>query len=195
MFGKSLVLSGCLIFIFTIAALAIEPAKKPECVYVVDFALDAQALSRNSSSDPHLIKTFHHGSNIPTRDPILKAKEIVSILSDSLVEELKNKGIPSSKVSNPLILPANCWLVEGEFLEPNIDGRMSRVVLGLGDNTAKMLVSARVSELGKKRHIPFLTFDKNRFILSKEASEEDVKKIAAGIALEIESYIQENKLR
>ncbi|MCX5707301.1 MAG: DUF4410 domain-containing protein, partial [Candidatus Omnitrophica bacterium] len=131
----------------------------------------------------------------------------------SLVKDLNKKGINATRLSSADTLPPEGWIIRGEFLEFQEGDQAQQAVIGLGKGSAKMQARIEVSELGKAGNTPFLIFGSNtssalrpgagamaainpyaaaaKFVLSKDPSDKEIKKIAAEVASNIEEYLEQ----
>jgi len=144
-------------------------------------------------------------------DPEEKAARLVELLSTSLVSDLRNMSIPAKRLYRGQSLPDRGWLVEGEFLEADEGNRLRRAAVGFGVGATEMLVEVGIVDLKSGGRDPFVTFGTGsgsgkgpgavvfrnpyvaaaKFVLSKKASERDVKKTARRIADVLARYIEE----
>lgn len=148
-------------------------------------------------------------------DPAAKAAKLVELLSGTIVGELQKKSIPARRLYQGQNVPERGWLVNGQFLEVDEGNRMRRAMVGFGAGATDMQIEVAVTDLGSGRKEPFLLFGTEsntgkapgavlmmnpyvaaaKFVLSKKASEKDVKKTGRQIAAVLVKYIEESKPR
>lgn len=184
---------------------ALPPPGAPEVVYVADFSLEIGDISQDS----RLVRK-------PRRlqeDPRAKARKLVELLSTSLTKELQNKSVPATRLYPGGTPPARGWLVKGEFLEVDQGNRLRRTIVGFGAGATEMQIEVAVFDLAQGGRDPFMVFGTQsssgkgpgavvtmnpyvaaaKFVMSKKASEKDVKKTAKEIAGVLAKYIEDNK--
>lgn len=191
-------------------------AQATENVYVADFLIDQQEVSRESASSRGLFENIRPGIIKPKEDPVEGALDLAQSLSASLVDELNAKNIPASRVSRFDRLASNGILVQGEFLELDEGNNLKRAAIGFGHGAANMEVKVMVSPLPLGRDNPDVVFDTKsssgkgpggllgiaicgnpyalaaKFVLSKRASKKDIQALASKITKEIEDYLQKH---
>lgn len=189
-------------------------AQAAENVYVADFLIDQQEVSRESASSQGLFESIRPGIIKPKKDPVEDALGLAQSLSASLVAELNAKNIPTSRVSRFDQLASNGVLVQGEFLELDEGNNLKRAAIGFGSGAANMEIKVMVSRLPLGRDNSDVVFDAKsssgkgpggllgiaicgnpyalaaKFVLSKRASQKDIQALALKIAKEIEDYLQ-----
>jgi hypothetical protein len=173
----------------------------PAMVYVADFALNAE--KGNAPPSPLQVrKRLKNRVEQLTESPEEKARKIVDLLAQSIVEELNGKNIKAVRYSGKTAPVSQTWLLEGEFVEYGDGDRLGRAVIGFGAGSPEMEVGVRVSEIfgggvrplfdstmnGKKNRMPGAVVSKNpyvagaKFVMTKAAPEREVKKLGAQIA-------------
>lgn len=193
------------------------PRQAPKTVYVADFTLPMQDFQGdqgvrgalpmlNNGLDSPLGQRMPHP--LTTTDPAAKAGEIVQIMAETLVSDLRTKGLPAQRLPAGH-LPSDGWLISGQFSEVDEGNRLRRSALGFGQGASKMAVQAGISDLSSPQPTrPFVTFgaDKQpgekpgaavtlnpyaaaaKFVMEKNASEKDAGKTADAIAAELLRY-------
>jgi len=203
------VMSVALMLLFTMPGTAETADKaapapgKPEIIYITDFEIDVGDVSQQTGilQRPKRVR----------EDPASKAARLVELLSISLVSDLQNKSIPAKRLYRGQSLPDRGWLVTGEFLEVDEGNSLRRAAVGFGAGATDMLVQVAVIDLSKGSKDPFVTFGTDsrsgrgpgavvfpnpyvaaaKFVLSKRASESDIRKTARQIANVLAKYIEE----
>lgn len=171
-----------------------HPAGKPEVIYIRNFEIEASGISQGGRL----------GGRLPRlqQNPEEEAHKLVEVLASALTEELQNRKVPARRLYPGEDMPHKGWLVKGEFLEVDEGNRLRRAAIGFGAGSTEMLAEMSIFDLYVNRYEPFLvsgTGSKSgggpgalvmmnpyaaaaKFVLSKRASERDVKKIARQIA-------------
>jgi len=182
-------------------------ASKPAMIYVTEFAIDV----RNVTPERGLL-------NRPRRlqqDPASKAMKLQDLLASSITKALEKKQIPATRLYRGQDTPAGGWLVQGQFVEVDQGNRFQRAAIGFGVGESEMQIEVTLTDLTKSKTEPFAIFGTDtksggkgpgasvtavatmnpyvaaaKFVMSKNASEKDVKKTAKQIAGIIENYIK-----
>src|SRR5262245_50481276 len=85
----------------------------PSMIYVTNFDLGAATLKE----DPHTLTGRPRLMNFGDTDPAKKLEDLSDQLAKSLVEDLRAKRLPATRLAADAPRPASGWLVTGEFLE------------------------------------------------------------------------------
>ena len=169
---NKLVMSLCIISVFTFMLLgcqAIKPGAKkltgginiqqeqlkaaptgdPHLIYVEDFQLERQNYQGNQgvlNRVPVASRLFERRQNNPED----QAATIVNTLSEALVEEFNKNNFPAQRLSGSG-LPKIGWLIKGVFTEVDEGNRLKRAVIGFGQGSTQMTVSYTHLTLPTKR--------------------------------------------
>ena len=179
--------------------------KRP--VYVRDFLFDSQnlkpdegLLGRREGPVGRLLHGFK-----PSEDPEAKARELVTLLSNTIVAELNSAGIRATRLEPGTLTPQDGLLVGGEFLEVDEGNRMRRAMVGFGSGSEEIKVQVEVYDLARNPTTPFLVYGTGeegrkgpgavafrnpyaaaaRYVLSRKATEKDVVKLGNQIAADL----------
>lgn len=181
-------------------------ASYPSMIYVTNFAIDVRQVEpeRGLLNRPRRLQ----------QDPASKAMKLQELLASSLVKALGKKSIQAARFYPGQVLPASGWLVQGQFLEVDQGNRFQRAAIGFGVGESEMQIEVTLTDLTKTGSEPFAIFGTDsktgkapgasvtavammnpyvaaaKFVMSKNASEKDVKKTAKQIAGIIENYIK-----
>lgn len=180
------------------AALAIEPSH----IYIADFSLDAAATS-DSADRPVLGRLAERVKALPGKDsPQQQAARIVSQMTDELIRQFSQQGLPASRWQPGISMPQPSWLVQGMFTEVGKGSRIGRAVIGFGRHASRMDIQLQVSDLSLAPPIsPFLYLGTAKdpsklpgaivtrnpyvavakFALDKQATEQDIEQTAQAI--------------
>jgi hypothetical protein len=171
---------------------------RPEFVYIGDFDLGAATVQADHKL--HLLGFLHKN-----QDPAVEVAKLQDLLSNDIVNDLNQAGMPAGRLEVTALRPTSGWLVTGEFLELKEGHRVERAVIGFGagDSSAKLYVT--LADLGQN----LLDFNANtngektpggsvmavaehspwgivaKYVIGRNASEKDMKEIAKAIADEI----------
>jgi len=195
------------------------PKKAPSVLYVADFEID----SDDVKSDPGVLGNRsgrrlgvlnREGPLQRSKDPEITAPKLRNLLSESLVQDLAARSLTAVRLPSGRPLPREGWLIRGEFLEVDQGNRVKRAVIGFGTGATDMHVESTVTDLGGDTRQPFLVIGVGagsgkspgavvtmnpyaaaaKFVVSKHASEKDVRNVASGITSEILQYMKNNGL-
>jgi Domain of unknown function (DUF4410) len=185
----------------------------PTVVYVTDFDLDAQSIR----SEPGLLPPPGPLGNILPRppgapkDPAIRARELVDLMSTTLVQDLIKAGLNARRLPLAESPPASGWLVRGVFTQVDEGNRLRRAVIGFGAGQTELQLAVAIDDLAQGVPKPFYELDTTaasgklpgavitvnpyvaaaRFVLAGHDLEHNVKqtsaKIAADLALRLES--------
>ena len=176
---------------------------RPTVVCVADFSLHTEDGDKKSHGPLQVRNRLQNRLDLQMQEsPQEKARKIVDILAQSIVHELNEKNIKAVRYSEQTSLPANSWLLEGEFVEYDEGDRLKRTVIGFGSGSADMEIMMKVSEVvdsglrllfdsamdGKKNRMPGAVVTMNpyvagaKFVMTKTAPEREVKKLGIRIA-------------
>lgn len=178
--------------------------KAPQVVYVRDFELDFEHLHSGGVLQRQGI-TRRLPSAVRGDSPQQKAQKIVHGMTDALLAAFSDKGITARQLDAGAPLPAEGWLVGGEFLDVDEGNRAMRATIGFGAGATAMEVSVFVNDLASNPNQPFMIFGTaktagkmpgavvtmnpfvaaGKFVMEKNASAKDVKKTANQIATQI----------
>lgn len=193
----------------------LQPTGQPGMVYVLDFALDLSSIVPDhgvldqrgllGAGPLERIGPLHRQD-----DPTLTATTLVNLLATSIAQELGKNLIPAMRLPQGQALPDSGWLVRGRFIIVDEGNRVRRAVIGFGEGATDMQVDFEVCELGRNPLTPFLVSSAEsgsgkkpgamvtmnpyvaaaKFVLAKNASENDVRQVGAEIALTIIKYMK-----
>jgi hypothetical protein len=198
-------------------ATAIKPPPRPEIVYVTDFFLDPTGIDKEKIIQRE--GRVRRGRKSDD-DPVAKAKKLVAVLSQSIVDGLVGGGqkavyLPgiegNTKAFPPsgVVLPKAGWLVGGWFVKVDEGNRALEATVGFGAGSGQVEIEVVASDLAVNPSAPFLDIGSEsktkvrpgglvfmnpftmaaKFVLSKGATEKDVKQQGAAIAEKLVAYI------
>ncbi len=183
------------------------PVAAPKMIYVTDFELEAADIQ----SDKGLLKSQPQRSG-PLRDtakrlrgqkdPQVRSRELVDLMSASLVKELAKRRLNASRLGPTDPLPAEGLLVRGIFTDVEEGNRLRRAVIGFGSGQTQLQIVLSVDDLSqgspkqlyeldttaKSGRMPGAVITLNpyvaaaKFVLSSRDLEKNVTKTASKIA-------------
>ena len=193
-----------------------QPKGMPSAILVADFEIDSADIKSNEGIlggdrplRPGLLRG--QGGLLHRRDdPADKARTLVDLLSDTLVQKLADKGLPARRLAPGESAPAGGWLVQGQFYEVDEGNRLRRAVIGFGAGETDMQLGVSVTDCAVNPPETFMTLGTQagsgkmpgaivtmnpyvaaaKFVMAKNASEKDVKHTAGKIADEIVNYMK-----
>ena len=212
--GLSKIFLGLILF----AMLAIAPdataapVTGPNAVYISDFDFKlapAQQSERPKVPKPvPLADRVGYGRPHIPRTPEQRARDLVDLMSRSLLDDLHHAGIPARRLPPGAPLPSSGWLVRGVFLQLDADGQLHQTVVGFGTKSAQIEAVAAVDQLGAQAPQPLYTIDAaqsakspgavvmlnpyvplGRFVLMARDLKRNVKSTAADIADEVKMQV------
>jgi hypothetical protein len=129
-------------------------------VYVADFDLEAEDVHQDQGLLPHPLGRQGPGSRIRSMgkgdgDPQKQAREIIDLMSDSLVKDLMKLGYSCRRVEPGEHLPGSGILLRGLFANVDEGNRLRRAAIGFGAGHTDVQVIVSVSNLGAGSVQPF----------------------------------------
>ena len=130
-------------------------------VYVADFGLVPEEIQDHPGilSDVPLLKRpadeFLYGQKPPTD----RARELVNLMSTSLVKDLETSGYHAVRYDPENPLPTNGWLVRGMYTKVQEGNRLRRAMIGFGAGKTDVQVVSVFNELSKGPPEPICQVD------------------------------------
>lgn len=128
------------------------PPAKPPVVYVADFELDAQTVRHDPGKLSGLPGPAGRvGSRLAggSEDPAARARQLVDLMANSLVKELRKAGFPAQRLAAGAPLANQGWLLRGVFTEVAEGNRLRRAMIGFGEGQTDVQVVAAVHDLAQ----------------------------------------------
>ncbi len=196
--------AACLFSVLVSGCKSTPTVTNPRPVVVRDFAwtegrppADSGLLAGRQGPAQRVLNRLH-----PEEAPVEKATRLTALLSETIVQELMQAGIPARRGESGAALPAEALLVHGQFLEVDEGNRLRRAVVGFGAGASEILVEVSVFDLARSAQQPVVTFGTGtgskplpgaiitmnpyvmaaKFVLSRNATDKDVKKLGKNIA-------------
>ncbi len=188
---------------------------RPSAIYVADFDLGQEAIK---PTDSNLASRRGPVGRVGSRlsgtkgDPESRARELVDLMSKSLVKELTKAGFTANRLAPGTPLPTNGWLVRGVFTEVGEGNRLKRSMIGMGQGQTDVQVIANVHNLsdGPPQPMYELAADANsgskvgaaptlvlgpygaaaRFVMAGKDLDKNVKQTAKAMATRLAERVQ-----
>ena len=183
---------------------SVDPAPKtaPAVVYVTNFDLE---FPEGQSQNPNLLRQGLLGQlreRLQGGDPVQKAHALVDLMAASVTDDLISDGVPAQRLYPGEPRPAKGWLVRGVVTELDQGNQLRRAMVGFGAGESELSLWVGVTDLARDPDAPFYTLDTSdssgrmpgaavklnpyvaaaKFVMSRHASERDVKETASAIA-------------
>jgi hypothetical protein len=199
-------------------AVGTAPTARPAVIYVSDFELDTHDLkSERSLLPPPPAPPGPLGTMLPKppgspKEPAARKRELVDLMSTSLVNELTKLGHTARRWNAGTPPPTSGRLVRGVFTQVDEGDRMRRAVVGFGAGQTQMQIVATVDDLAQGTPKPFYEVDTvadsgkapgagpaivfapaaaaARFVLAGSDLDRNVKQAAATIAADVAARVQ-----
>lgn len=187
------------------------PKTRPNVVYVTDFDLE---FPQGAPSQDALLLRQGPLSRMRDRlqggDPVTKAHAAVGLMAASITDDLNSDGVPAQRLSAGAPKPTSGWLVRGVVTELDEGNQLRRAMVGFGAGESELQLWVGVTDLTRNPDAPFYTLDAKdssgkmpgavvkfnpyvaaaKFVMSRHATERDVKATASAIAKSIASEVK-----
>lgn len=175
-------------------------------IYVSDFELQAQDVQVDSGllggeGRPGILGRLR---NQGQEDPHAQARKLVTLMSSSIIADLRKGGYNALPLSIDDPRPDSGEWVHGVFAEVDEGNRLRRAVIGFGSGEAKMSLFVRVTDLASPEQPLYQTTEDSssgkkpgaaitlnpyvaaaKFVIGKNATDNMVKKTAGQISKQI----------
>jgi hypothetical protein len=197
---------------------AAAPAPKPAVIYVTDFELGPQNIQHEEgllpigSRGPGIVRGILSGA---PSDPEARARQLVDLMSTSLVKDLTAAGFTSFRLQASAGMPTDGWLVRGVYTEVQEGNRLRRSMIGFGQGATDVQVITDVYDLshGPPKPLYEVATDATsgntpgagptialgpygaaaRFVMSRQDMEKNVRQTASKIAEYVAKRVQTAK--
>jgi hypothetical protein len=194
------------------------PAGPPAVVYVADFELDARDVRAERGFLPAPPPLPGLGSVLPPlpgapREPAERAREVVDLMSRSLVRELEHDGLRARRLMRGEPLPSSGWLVRGVFTNVQEGNQLRRAVVGFGAGRTDLQVNVALDDLAGGTPRPLYAVESQadsgklpgavitlnpyvaaaRFVIAGNDLDRNVKDSAARIARQTSRYVSQSR--
>lgn len=193
------------------------PSGLPSVVYVADFELDVSNVRAERGILPAPPPPPPLGSVLPRlpgapMEPAVRARQLVDLMSTSLVKDLTAKGVSVRRLGKGQPPPADGWLVRGVFTDVQEGNQLRRAVIGFGAGRTELQALVAVDDLTRGAPKPMYEADTKadsgilpgaaitlnpyvaaaRFVLSGSDLDRNVKQTAAQIAEQVARRLKES---
>jgi hypothetical protein len=194
------------------------PATKPAVIYVTDFELGPQNIQHEEgllpigSRGPGIVRGILSGA---PSDPEARARQLVDLMSTSLVKDLTAAGFTTFRLSAVAGMPTEGWLVRGVYTEVQEGNRLQRSIIGFGHGATDVQVVTDVYDLSQGPPKPLYEVATEassgntpgagpaialnpyaaaaRFVMSRQDMEKNVRQTASKIAEYVARRVQAAK--
>jgi hypothetical protein len=177
------------------------PAGVPGVIYVQDFDVDVAEQPPEQREGP--VRSVLGAMRGETQDSAAKAHQLVSLMSQSIVDDLDDKGLHAQRLFPGDAPPRTGWLVRGVVTELDEGNQLRKAVVGFGAGESELQLYVNLIDLAKDRDKPFYGFAASnnsgkmpgaavvkmnpyaaaaKFVMSRHADEREVRNTAATIA-------------
>jgi hypothetical protein len=146
------------------------PDAAPKTIYVADFHIDPELIApengilplsplsseKADESDTLLPRMF----GVPV-EPKVRARELVNLMSATLVDDLRELGLNAYRVAVDEQKPGDGWLVSGSFIRVNQGNRLRRALIGFGNGRTELEVATSLSDLASSTPRRFCSLNVN----------------------------------
>jgi hypothetical protein len=190
------------------------PTGPPSVVYVTDFELDASNVHAQRGVLPPAPPPPLGLPRLPGApvEPAVRARQVVELMSESLLKDLAAKGATVRQLAKGEPLPGSGWLVRGVFTNVDEGNQFRRAVLGFGADQTDLQVLVAVDDLTQGTPKPIYEVDTKadsgklpgaaitlnpyvaaaRFVLSGSDLDRNVKQTATQIAEQVSRRLKES---
>jgi hypothetical protein len=195
--------------------LATASPAKPTAVFVTDFELPPQSIQHEEgllSGRPGPIGRVGDRLAGTPENPAARARQLVDLMSSSLVQSLKKAGLNAIRLSPGELLPRDGWVVRGIYTRVQEGNRIERALIGFGKGQTDVQVIAKVDDLSQGELKPFYEIETDassgskpgaaptlvlspygaaaRFVMAGADLEKNVKQTASQIAEQVAHRVQ-----
>lgn len=186
---------------------------------VVDFYVPDGAIKKKEGllqNRPIRRGIFGQDDDKDTDQTLAKAKKDAALLATTLVaklndnEDLKKLGISAERDSVPTDkTDADTLVIDGAFVFVDEGGRLLQTGIGFGAGASKVEIEAEILDYSQQPPVQIMKVGSHsnprrapgailmmnpyvaaaKFVMSKDSSEKDIKKVAAGLAKEIAAFL------
>jgi hypothetical protein len=191
---------------------SVDPAPKtrPNMVYVTDFDLEFPQGSQSQDTSLRQGPLARLRERLQGGDPVTKAHAAVGMMAASITDDLNGDGVPAQRLYPGDPKPTSGWLVRGVVTELDQGNQLRRAMVGFGAGESELQLWVGVTDLARNPDAPFYTLDASdgsgkmpgaivklnpyvaaaKFVMSRHASERDVKSTASAIAKSIAGEVK-----
>jgi hypothetical protein len=195
-----------------VASVDPAPTTRPNMVYVTDFDLEFPQ-GTEASSSARMGPLARLRERLQGGDPVTRAHAAVGLMAASITDDLNSDGVPAQRLYAGDPKPASGWLVRGVVTQLDEGNQLRRAMVGFGAGESELQLWVGVTDLAKNPDAPFYTLDASdasgkmpgavvklnpyvaaaKFVMSRHATERDVKATASAIARAIAAEVKKLK--
>jgi hypothetical protein len=116
---------------------------RPQVVVVHDFAVSPAAVALDTAIGSRIMEA---AKGTPQEDEAKIGEEVARIVTDNLVKEIRQLGLPAVAASDPARPDGPSLAIEGQFLTVNQGNRLRRAVIGFGAGESEVRTAVQVYE-------------------------------------------------
>ncbi len=140
------------------------PTGRPAVVYVADFDLDVGQIQSSGIMSALPVRPLSGGIlprpfGLLPQDKETTARNLVDLMANSLVKDLKANGFEAQRISSADALPRQGWLVRGIFTQVDEGNRLRRAIIGFGAGKTDLTVATTLDDLSQGVPQPFYQVD------------------------------------
>lgn len=124
--------------------------ERPSVVYVSDFELDTSNIRSERGVLPPPPPPPPLGLPRPPGAPVepaVRARQLVDLMSSSLVKDLADRGVTARRLGKQEALPADGWLIRGVFTQVQEGNQLRRAVVGFSAGQTQLQALVAVDDL------------------------------------------------
>lgn len=180
-------------------------------VYVSDFELDVPNAKDEKNAPAGGATPAASSDTKKEEGPAEQARELVDLMSSTLVKELQKAGYTARRLRPGEARPTEGVGIQGVFAEPDEQNRLRRAVIGTISSTGKMALFVGVSNLARPEQALYAPADPKspenkpgavitvssyapvaKFEMPKDVTEKAVKDTASAIAADLTTLLNSN---
>jgi hypothetical protein len=139
----TLLLGGCAGGSVTnVSQLSAQPQRRPDTVYVYDFAIRPDQVKLDTSGIAQKLKSL--GGTSADAEQAQAAAEVQDALANDIVQKLQKMGLRAVRASVPPPADQNALIVQGSFDNADEGNRRRRIVIGLGAGKSELGASVQL---------------------------------------------------
>ncbi len=125
---------------------------RPAVIYVSDFEIQAENIKHEDgmlSNRSGPIGRAGERVSGQSEDPMARARQVVALMTESLLKELAKAGFNANYLPPGSALPRSGWLLRGAFTEVQEGNRLRRSMVGFGQGQTDVKVLSAVHNLSE----------------------------------------------
>jgi hypothetical protein len=197
---------------------AAPATNRPTVIYVADYELPAWVIAHQEgllSNRPGRVGQVANRLYGTSSDPETRARQLVALMSKSLLSDLSKAGFNAVRLPPDAPLPAQGWLLRGSFSLVQEGNRLQRSMVGMGQGQTDIQVLSCVNDLsqGQPRPLYDVATDANSgnkvgaaptmafgpygaavaFVRAGQDVEKNIKQTSSQIASQVKEHVQQSQ--